>query len=64
MLFRSSTLESEIENSLNSKVLKKSHDKIFDELIKKYDLFHRLGIEEFRRTADIVHTEYAPFDNK
>ena len=31
-----STLESEIEKSLNSKVLKKSHDKIFDELIKKY----------------------------
>ena len=31
-----STLESEIENSLNSKVLKKSYDKIFDELIKKY----------------------------
>ena len=31
-----STLESEIETSLNSKVLKKSHDKIFDELIKKY----------------------------
>ena len=37
---------------------------VYDELIKKYDLFHRLGIEEFRRTADIVHTEYAPFDNK
>ena len=31
-----STLESEIEKSLNSKVLKKSHDKIFGELIKKY----------------------------
>ena len=31
-----STLESEIEKSLNSKVLKKSRDKIFDELIKKY----------------------------
>ncbi|WP_141046801.1 hypothetical protein [Aliarcobacter cryaerophilus] len=31
-----STLESEIKKSLNSKVLKKSHDKIFDELIKKY----------------------------
>ena len=31
-----STLESEIEKSLNSKVLKKSNDKIFDELIKKY----------------------------
>ena len=31
-----STLESEIEKSLNSKVLKKSLDKIFDELIKKY----------------------------
>ena len=31
-----STLESEIETSLNSKVLKKSHDEIFDELIKKY----------------------------
>ena len=31
-----STLESEIEKSLNSKVLKKSHDEIFDELIKKY----------------------------
>ena len=31
-----STLESEIEKSLNSKVLKKSHDKIFDELIEQY----------------------------
>lgn len=31
-----STLESEIETSLNSKVLKKSHDEIFDELIEKY----------------------------
>ena len=31
-----STLESEIETSLSSKVLKKSHDEIFDELIKKY----------------------------
>ena len=31
-----STLESEIEKSLSSKVLKKSHDEIFDELIKKY----------------------------
>ena len=31
-----STLESEIEKSLNSKVLKKSHDEIFDELIEKY----------------------------
>ena len=36
----------------------------YDELIKKYDLFHRLGIEEFRRTADIACAEYAPFDNK
>lgn len=31
-----STLESEIETSLNSKVLKKNHDEIFDELIEKY----------------------------
>ena len=31
-----STLESEIEKSLNSKVLKKNHDEIFDELIEKY----------------------------
>lgn len=31
-----STLESEIEKSLSSKVLKKSHDEIFDELIEQY----------------------------
>ena len=34
----------------------------YDELIKKYDLFHSLGIEEFRRTADTVRMEYKPFD--
>ena len=34
----------------------------YDELMKKYDLFHRLGIEEFRRTAELSRIEYDSFD--
>ena len=30
----------------------------YDELMKKYDLFHRLSLEEFRRTAELAYTEY------
>ena len=30
----------------------------YDELLTKYDLFHRLSLEEFRRTAELVHAEY------
>ena len=36
----------------------------YDELIKKYDLFRRLGIKEFRRTADLARAEYTPFERQ
>lgn len=34
----------------------------YDELMKKYDLFHTLSIEEFNRTAKSVITDYKGFD--
>lgn len=33
----------------------------YDELMKKYDLFHKLSLEEFRRTAELARTEYPKF---
>ena len=33
----------------------------YEELMKKYDLFHRLSLEEFRRTAELARIEYSKF---
>ena len=52
-----STLESEIEKSLNSKVLKKSHDKIFDELIKKYAELRKVSVSELIRQTVMERIE-------